>query len=275
MKVFFPNRGYDSKVVHDAFNKVMNIPYDMAIQKRHNIVTPNSPPFVFPFDVEVDVRDILKNAARQARAQLPHHMLSMILPQRPILKPTSNLQKFLIRASCVRPVRHKAGCYHCLSGSCPLHAHLQVTDDIFSTSLGKSFKIRSSLNCTSQHVIYVVSCNKCFVQGVGECSSPLSRLPTYIQAVKKTLSRPPKCAIHKHFWDEPHDPQDLELTIVASLPARLRAKPALIPTLRQRLEFIWIHRLDARLNKRRFIHQSFTGCRAARGDPDFDEDADE
>ena len=147
---------------------------------------------------------------------------------------------------------------------------MEASDTITSCLTSDSFKIRGSFDCTSQHVVYVVTCLKCWVQGVGECSSPLSRLSTYIRAVE---DHPPdqSCAIHKHFAEADHRPEDLSFCIVAGLPPRLLAKPALIPALRKRLEFIWIHRLGAVLNKRRFLWHSFSGDYAARNEATRDE----
>ena len=101
------------------------------------------------------------------------------------------------------------------------------------------------------------------MQGVGECFPPLARLPTYIKAVSGELCNS-TCAIHKHFSDSPHSLEDLSFCIVEVLPGKLKAKPALLPALRKRLEFIWIHRLGAVLNARRFLHHSFSGDYAAR-----------
>ena len=72
------------------------------------------------------------------------------------------------------------------------------------------------------------------------------------------------CAIVKHFIESDHVPEDLSICLVDQLPSRHRAKPALIPALRKRYEYIWIHRLNARLNKKRFIWHCFSGDLAAR-----------
>ena len=52
--------------------------------------------------------------------------------------------------------------------------------------------------------------------------------------------------------------------LVAGLPLKCCAKPALVPALRKRLEYIWIHQLQVSLNKKRFLHNSFSGDFAAR-----------
>ena len=65
--------------------------------------------------------------------------------------------------------------------------------------------------------------------------------------------------------------RDLSITLVAKLPHKLLAKPALLAALRKRFEYIWIHKLDAKLNQKRFLHQSFAGDFASRGEIDAEE----
>ena len=114
--------------------------------------------------------------------------------------------------------------------------------------------------------MYVIGCKRCGVQGVGECFSPHTRLPTYLDALARdestALDR--TCAIHRHFMDSEHGPHDMEICIVDALPANLIVKPSLVPALRKRLECRWIHKLDAKLNVKRWLHNSFTGDIAAR-----------
>ena len=132
-----------------------------------------------------------------------------------------------------------------------------------SLRFGSVFRIRGSLDCNSRHIVYVVTCHKCGLQGVGECTNPRVRLLTYIGAVNRTHAAS-RCHIHKHFYTEPHEPNDMTFCIVDRIPHKFYTKPALLPALRKRLEFIWTHRLGATLNKRKFIWQSFSGDYAAR-----------
>ena len=102
------------------------------------------------------------------------------------------------------------------------------TSGIDSLQLGKYFSVRGSLDCSSVNVIYVISCLKCGVQGVGECGSPLQRLPSYIAALELGVLGPNPCAIHRHFTDEPHSLADLKILLVDALPVSLSAHPSLV-----------------------------------------------
>ena len=76
------------------------------------------------------------------------------------------------------------------------------------------------------------------------------------------------CAIHKHFVQNDHQLQDLQITLVEKVPGT-RAKYSFLymPAIRKRLEKRWIHRLKATLNVKRVFWFLFSGSAAARGDP--------
>ena len=139
---------------------------------------------------------------------------------------------------------------------------------IISWAHGSSYRVRGTLDCDSSNVIYVITCLKCGLQGVGECEQPSRRMLSYIRAAKhhRTSSTDYSCAIHRHFMDpdDPHTENDLLIQYVDALPQALSIKPSLVPSLRKRLEFRWIHKLDAALNIKRFLHNSFTGDLSAR-----------
>ena len=90
---------------------------------------------------------------------------------------------------------------------------------------------------------------------MGECTSPKSRLLSYICAVADVgrTGNTGECAIHRHFAED-HVLSDLSLCLVETLPPTLRQKPSMIPAFRK----------DAKLNTQRFLHHSFSGDSAAR-----------
>ena len=101
---------------------------------------------------------------------------------------------------------------------------------------------------------------------MGECISPLSRLPSYIRTVEVPGLRPEdfKCAIHRHFVETLHEKSDMRICLVDAVPLHINTKPSLLPATRKKLENRWIHRLEAELNVKRFQHGSFSGDFAAR-----------
>jgi len=145
---------------------------------------------------------------------------------------------------------------------------MQEGDTIISMCTGRQHRVRAPVTCDSLNVVYVVTCTLCGLQGVGECYSPKARLPTYLDALARdetnALRHERACAIHRHFMDLEHGAHDMELQLVDALPPGLLVQPSLIPALRKRMELRWIHRLNAQLNVKRFLHNSFTGDMAAR-----------
>ena len=126
-----------------------------------------------------------------------------------------------------------------------------------SIEKGEGFLVRKGLTCSSPNVVYVVTCKKCRVQGVGECLDARERLPSYIAAASGQLPMRKAGSIHSHFLDSPHSVNDLEIMLVDGLPSNTTR--CLQKTLRLRLESRWIARLGAKLNTRRQLHASFSG----------------
>ena len=157
--------------------------------------------------------------------------------------------------------KKSCGCTKCGRNGCPLCENILESDTIYSTVSARPFRVRAPVTCNTKNVCYVVSCNVCGVQGVGEGHDPRQRYKTYVQAASRNEigGQHAQCAIHRHFMDSRHDVSSFEFQIVDALPGRLFCKPTLIPALRKRMECRWIRRLQAQLNVKRFIHYSFTG----------------
>ena len=214
---FFPRRGYDFRVVKQGFHLVARPHYQTIIAKKE----PNEPvdedvPFLFTFDPLVDIQGILDSIAKSAMALLPHRPLAYKLPQRVCYTIHSNLKSRLIRARITKQLFCAHGSKHCNQAGCPLHAFIDVSKSIVSSKVGVAYDVRFALDCVSPNVIYVITCTKCMKQGVGECVTPLGRLPSYIRTVTVPGLRPDEftCAIHRHFVLTPHEPGDLRICLV-------------------------------------------------------------
>ena len=106
----------------------------------------------------------------------------------------------------------------------------------------------------------------CGLQGVGECASLRERIPRYIKALTDKTKDPAsfKTSIERHFATDHSSVDDVHLCIVDGVGVAARRKPYIVPTLRKRLENRWIHRLDAQLNRNRYLGHSFSGHSSAR-----------
>ena len=190
---------------------------------------------------------------------LPQHVV-------PILRP--NIQQRLIRATLDIPIPRPPGCWQCGTPNCRTCQWLTLGNHIISMHTGLRFNVRGHITCNSPHAIYVVSCNRCGMQGVGETFDVRQRIQSYAIAVARAPSN--ATAIHRHF-STGHYPDDFSMMLVDSIPFRLGTSRATRRTVSIRLEQRWIQNLTARLNKKRQLHSSFLGY-----DPDFaDADLDD
>ena len=147
------------------------------------------------------------------------------------------------------------GSHTCSIVGCQLHGAMLPSTFIQSTANGATFDIRQALSCTSSHVIYVITCIKCGVQGMGETATLVNRLACYVRAASAGGGTSTTGAIQEHFRATPHCSEDLRITLVDAIPTNKRFHRFLYVSLRLRLEHRWIHRLGATLNKRRHPFQ--------------------
>ena len=240
----------------------------MLIKKKAVKAPSRSATFLFPHGLTELATSALKQAA-SAYKTVASCDRPFILPQKVTGKCGPNLKKLLVRAE-LQPPRVFPGCQPCHKPSCLIDMVLERGKMITSTETGLAFKIRQNITCSTPSLIYVITCLKCNVQGVGECGDTRSRLTSYITTARDGVIplASQNCAIHKHFTSSPHQLQDLRITYVeATQTTHSRCSHLYLPTLRKRLEKRWIHRLKAVLNVKREVWYLFSGSEAARGDP--------
>ena len=97
----------------------------------------------------------------------------------------------------------------CKNRNCKCCRFIISTDIFQSTITGKIYTIPNKLNCSSSHVIYLITCQKCKKQYVGETNRKLKeRLTDHRSAIKtKKLT-----AIGIHFNDILHNVENLNIT---------------------------------------------------------------
>ena len=100
-----------------------------------------------------------------------------------------------------------------------------------STSLKRRFKIRQNVNCHSRNVIYLVTCKKCKIQGVGETQDFKKRMANYRSCIRNDRIT---CNIDKHFVNtEGHTLDDFDVQIICTLENPPRNKKDLTIRLKQ------------------------------------------
>ena len=165
----------------------------------------------------------------------------VVTPQPIVSSIRARLKRLLIPAHMTSMTHAVLGQLCSLVG-CGLHRHLDLSHTIYSTAIQKDFRVRTKINCDTRNVIYVVTCTKCGVQGVGDCYDAKARLFTYIWRLTMPhfTATLPAC----------NDPSDLELALVDRLTSYLATPRCRWHSIRVRREDRWIERLQASLNKR-------------------------
>ena len=99
--------------------------------------------------------------------------------------------------------------------SCP---YMTGNVSITSSSSGEIFNIQGSYNCQSKNIIYVLTCNNCNIQYVGQTSNSLNtRLRGHIYDIRHNNHAKP---VSNHFNNGRCDVDDLNVTIVERVTSR-------------------------------------------------------
>ena len=185
--------------------------------------------------------------------------LSNILrsPQFIAFRTGTTLRRFLCSSNFRRTAKRPPGCIACGDCDCLIDCHIKSCTHASSCKNGKTFAIPVPISCKSDHAVYLVTCKHCQKQGVGETEAPQKRLLSYLEAVDCFLQRPP-CAIHRHFYDEPHTVEDIEFALLDSILPR-QMPLSVVKAVRKRCENFWISKIDPAPNAKRHFHSSSPG----------------
>ena len=115
---------------------------------------------------------------------------------------------------------------------------LEENNKFRSFQTKEQYRIRQDINCKSENVIYLVTCKRCGLQGVGSCLVLSQRVSNYITSKEK---RKPSCKIEQHFTRPGHTINDYSVLGIVKL-----ENPPRDPTGRLReFEGYWMIKLNA------------------------------
>ena len=85
-----------------------------------------------------------------------------------------------------------------------------------SAVTNRRYRIRQNIDCTSNMVVYLVTCTRCNMQGVGSADKIYSRMSNYKTNI--TNKKRGKCCIEHHFISQPnHSFSDFKFQIIVKL----------------------------------------------------------
>ena len=165
-----------------------------------------------------------------------------------------NLKNYLVRSKITNEPKESSknpknaiccelnsGFYTCNSARC-LTCKLHATEQkVFkSTTYERTFTIRQNLNCKRKNIIYLITCQKCNVQYVGETSRELRERATDHRSNISVQKRTP---IGLHFNADSHSFRDIKITAIEQIVDN--GKQNMVTILRQR-EAFWQFKLGTK-----------------------------
>ena len=231
-------RGYKQSSVSQAVQKVSTLERaDLLQYNASKTPKPSGIPFVTTF--HPDLPDI--------RSTIDHHWsriessskLSKIFPEKPILayRRPKSLKDILVNSKIAHngtnePTGHSAPCNtsRCLTCKIMCQTHS------FNSKSGAISSIRGTHNCKSSNVVYLITCNVCQKQYVGETIQALNRRINLHRSDWHTrkFNRAP---VAEHFHEIGHSFDNIELCCI-------EANEQWTDEQRKARETYWIRRLN-------------------------------
>jgi hypothetical protein len=150
-------------------------------------------------------------------------------------KNSPNLKQILVHSKLEM---NKTGYFRsCGQNNCKACKNQSIdTNKFISTNRKNSFDITDNLTCSSSNLIYLITCNKCQKQYVGETGRTIrERLTDHRSAIKLKKKTP----IGIHFNLPNHSQSNLNIIGIESIKTNTKAEQV-----RKSREFLWQKKLD-------------------------------
>ena len=165
MKPWFLRREYPEKVIDAEMNKVKFLP-----PKRKTKTNMKGVPFVVTFHPKLkSLNRIIKNNLYILHMD---QEVKTVFSAEPMVsfRSARKLSSYLVRAKLYQLLR-KVGSIKCNKIKCEVCNHVTDTESFSSSVTGETFKINHHLNCDDKCIIYLLTCNQCKKQYVGETTN--------------------------------------------------------------------------------------------------------
>ena len=164
--------------------------------------------------------------------------LKRVFPEKPItaFRRPKNLRDLLVSAT-LKPSNFTSaqGTFPCQNKRCLTCKHIKTGTTTLSSS-GHTFRVRATATCKTNNVIYLIECQLCHKQYVGDTQNPLHiRLNGHRNDIKhKRLEN----QVAAHFCSSNHSLSHLTIMVVEQMHSKN-------DVLRKRRESFWIHQLQS------------------------------
>lgn len=228
---FFLQRSYPKQLLESEIDKVRNVTrndtlkYKTAQEKRENFIKFTKNGAFLPLIIIYDDRykhtlSEIINENWQTMLNKNKKLSDVFQQSRPqiVYKKGQTISSILVRAKFLT---HNSYTLHaaenttdvnnidkCLTRLCQCCKAINVNSNFMSTSTKQCHRIKTSMNCNTSGIIYLITCKHCKLQYVGETER---RLKDRLNAHRSNITTKQKTAIAIHFNNYRHSYKDLQI----------------------------------------------------------------
>ena len=222
-KGYLINQGYNKKLVHKQFEKVLSLDRSSLLKVKKRPKFSNVIPLVTDFNTNLP--NVSKILRRNLHILESTELLKRFFPIKRIItayRRPKNLKEILApsklrdRIGTSETDNSETGCDKCTSRRCDLCSNYFESARKFSSFVtNKYYTIKQKLDCKSKNVIYLASCNKCKLQYVGSTRNEFKvRFRNHKSAM---LTNKKTCELAIHFNSIQHNLSDVSFIVLESL----------------------------------------------------------
>ena len=144
-----------------------------------------------------------------------------------------NLKDMVVRTRLDNPLLN-GGFKTCTDLRCQLCRYSSDTESFRSPATGRSYRILGNFSCKTNNCIYLISCDVCHKQYVGETTDLRKRINNHRSSIRTKKDLP----VATHFNGNNHRWEDMSIMVIDH-------DPRWSDTERKQKEKFWMHRLKS------------------------------
>ena len=215
LTTYLLKRGYSCNFVTKQIRRAADIPRSLTLQTK-DVNKPKRIPFITTFNPSIPhISNIIK---KHYNLLLSSNRCKKVFQHLPVVafRRSPNLRDLLVTAklssNSAKP-QLPSGSFRCgrNCATCPYISHGLTTYTFFST--GETRPIKSNLSCDTKNLIYIIQCNRCNLQYIGETKQ---RLKERFNEHRRTIDNPntkskPTTAAEHFLSSTNHTANDMQL----------------------------------------------------------------
>lgn len=213
LKTALVAKDYPESIIDDAIDRARTLDRDDALTGSKLRHSKNNTNLVLTYSSTLPhVNNIL---SRHFNIIQQSTRLSSIFTEPPkvVYRRGRNLKDMLVRAKTTGSEKEEAGCRPCGKQRCQVCKHMTTTCAAKATHSDFTFRINEPLNCDSQNVVYLLHCEVCNQQYIGQTGNAFRLRLNNHRAHARTL---PSLPFSKHLMLPEHSFDKIRVTLLQS-----------------------------------------------------------